>query len=109
MIRIFIFLCKKYDPIQARLWLCFIDDPEKHPFHNSLYSEEYKMTFAEYKALSYTRQHLDCSVIDHTLKIYAGLSDQDLQQLDSMTKLKLHLSIQKTIDKMLAESLPNWS
>ena len=89
--------------------LCFLDDSEKHPFHKFWYKQDYKMTFAEYEALMYRRQHVDCSRIDHTLRIYAGITDQELLQLDEMTKLWLQLTITREINKTLAESLPTWS
>lgn len=98
-------ICRKMDLSP----LCFLDDSEKHPFHKFWYKQDYKMTFAEYEALMYRRQHVDCSLIDHTLRIYAGLSDQELDQLDSKTKIRLQLSITSAINKILSESLPTWN
>ena len=98
-------ICRKMDLSP----LCFLDDTQEHPFHELWYKQDYKMTFAEYEALMYTRQHVDCSLIDHTLRIYAGLSDQELDQLDSKTKVRLELSITSAINKILSESLPTWN
>ena len=101
----FFTICRKMDLSP----LCFLDDTQEHPFHELWYKQDYKMTFAEYEALMYTRQHVDCSLIDHTLRIYAGLSDQELDQLDSKTKVRLQLSITSAINKILSESLPTWN
>ena len=101
----FFTICRKMDLSP----LCFLDDTQEHPFHELWYKQDYKMTFAEYEALMYTRQHVDCSLIDHTLRIYAGLSDQELDQLDSKTKVRLELSITSAINKILSESLPTWN
>lgn len=101
----FFTICRKMDLSP----LCFLDDTREHPFHELWYKQDYKMTFAEYEALMYTRQHVDCSLIDHTLRIYAGLSDQELDQLDSKTKVRLQLSITSAISKILSESLPTWN
>lgn len=89
--------------------LCFLDDTDNDRFHNYCYSEKYKMSFSEYEALSYRMKRVNGSLIDHTLKIYAGLSDQQLQQLDDTVKLRLQLTITREINKTLAESLPTWS
>lgn len=98
-------ICRKMDLSP----LCFLDDTQDHPFHKFWYKPDYKMTFTEYESLMYTKKHVDCSLIDHTLRIYAGATDQDLQQLDEMTKLRLQLTITREVNKTLAESLPTWS
>lgn len=104
--------------------LCFLDDSEKHPFHSAYYNSHYKMTYTEYKALAYTASHAafcrqslehqrqcnpDDYLIDHTLKLYTGISDQELDQLDSKTKIRLRLSITSAINEILSESLPTWN
>ena len=113
-------ICRKMDLSP----LCFLDDTQEHPFHSAYYNSHYKMTYTEYKALAYKASHaafyrqslerqrqcnLDDYLIDHTLKINTGLSDQELDQLDSKTKFQLQLSITSAINKILSESLPTWS
>lgn len=104
-------ICRKMDLSP----LCFIDDPEKHPFHNSFYNEEYKMTFEEYEQLSISRQLRTVDKHraiyppeDAILKIIAGLTDQELAMLPSEKKSRMLLMVSKTVDAELEGFIPDW-
>lgn len=95
----FLDICKKMDLSP----LCFIDGK----YHDYYYNDHYKMTYKEFTALAYRQKHVDCDLIEHILKICAGLTDQDIEQIDKLTLLKLNLDIHKRIYETLHEKLPN--
>lgn len=102
--KLFETICKKINIAP----FCFVDSK----IHDAIYNDSYKMTYDTYKSIKESQDVLKkanpdyVDLMDHTMKLWIGLSDNELSVIPKKVKKELWLRISELMMNALIDLKP---